>query len=359
MNNSKKKIALFIPSMYPSGGAERVTHRLASDLSDTYDVTVITLAENSFKDTTYQQATLGFSHSKLSKIWSLLWGPYALLKYCKTNEIELVVSHMERANFIALLSKVPTVGVVHNYKYLTTPFNKFFISQLYPRAKKIIAVSQGVETKLQELFSLTNTKTIYNYFDLETIDNKLQEPLSEKDAELFPDGIHTVITIGRLVEQKGQDILIRSFAHANLKNTQLIIIGEGGKREELILLSKTLGIEKKVHLIGTRENVFPLLKASDCFVLSSRWEGFGLVLVEALAAGLPIVSTDCLSGPREILHDRDDVYGALAPVDDHKKFAQEIKKVMYQPTDAPHQTSRVKIFSKKEVLPEWISLLKS
>jgi len=352
-----KKVALFIPSMYPSGGAERVTHRLATDLSETHDVTVVTLTSNTFSNCIYKQYSLGFSESTFSKIWSLFWGPIALARFCKHNNIPLVISHMERANFISLLSKTPTITVVHNYRYLSKPIHRFFITWLYPKAHKVVTVSKGTEKRIKKLFSLTNTQTIYNYFDLKEIKVKLNEPLLEKDSLLFENNLSTFINVGRLTEQKGQDTLIQSFAQANMPDAHLIIIGEGKQRKKLESLCIELGVEKKVHLIGTRKNIFPLLAASDCFVLSSRWEGFGLVLVEALAVGMPIISTNCLSGPAEILKTKDGFFGELTAVDDYQELAQAMTDLRIENYTPEQQNARASDFSKEHVLPVWLELL--
>ena len=215
--------------MYQSGGAERVTHMLAHSLMSTRDVTVITLVGNTFPQTEYNQVSLGFSHSKLSKLFSFLYGPILLGRYCKRNDIELVISHMERANFIALISKkitkIKTICVVHNSKYLTKIKNKIGIFLLYPSANKIITVSKGIEKQLTSLFALQNVQTIYNSFDFEEIKEKIHKTLNQEDNHLFEQKKYTFITVGRLVEQKGHDVLIQSFAEAKIENSQLIIFG--------------------------------------------------------------------------------------------------------------------------------------
>lgn len=352
-----KKITIFIPSMYLSGGAERVAHQLANDLSDTYSVTVLTLAENIFEDAQYTKISLGFSHSKLSKLWSMVWGPRVLANYCKKERIELVISHMERANFISLLSKIPTIAVVHNYKYLHKPLNALFISWLYPRAESIVCVSKGIEGKLQELFSLENTKTIYNYFDFKKINDQIDDNLLEKDNGLFTNGKYTFINIGRLTEQKGQDILLNAFLNAQIPNSQLIIVGDGPHKNMLESVAhNSLGGEN-VHILGARKNVFPLLKHSDIFVLSSRWEGFGLVLVEALSVGLPIISTNCMSGPKEILMVGNESFGTLVPTEDKEQLIKAMRNSVGMLVDSEKQKNRALAFSKEHTVSQWLKLI--
>ena len=230
---------------------------------------------------------------------------------------------------------------------------------LYPKAKKVVAVSQGVENKLKKLFSLENTKTIYNYFDLKKIESHLQEPLQNSDESLFTNKLFTFINIGRLTRQKGQNVLIRAFAKASLPNSQLLIVGEGEDRNTLEKLCEELGMSHSIHMIGTRENVFPLLQASDCFVLTSRWEGFGLVLVEALAAGLPVISTDCESGPQEILVSKSESLGELLRVDDTDELSSLLQKQVSRTPKPDKLKNRARDFSKESIVPTWLEILES
>ncbi len=113
----------------------------------------------------------------------------------------------------------------------------------------------------------------------------------------------TFINIGRLTEQKGQWYLIKSFRKVvdKYEDVKLCIIGEGELKEDLNELIKILKLENNVFLLGNQENVFPFLRNSNYFVLSSLWEGFGLVLLEALSVNLKIISVDCKFGPKEVL----------------------------------------------------------
>jgi glycosyltransferase involved in cell wall biosynthesis len=130
-----------------------------------------------------------------------------------------------------------------------------------------------------------------------------KEELPEEYKELFTGNYFNFINVGRLNRQKGQWFLIRSFRKVvnQHENARLFILGDGTLKNELKDLINELNLNEKVFLLGVQENVFPFLKNSNCFIFSSLWEGLPIVLIEALSMNLPIISTDCKTGPREIL----------------------------------------------------------
>ncbi|MGM0629366.1 MAG: glycosyltransferase, partial [Patescibacteria group bacterium] len=136
-----------------------------------------------------------------------------------------------------------------------------------------------------------------------------------------------VLSVGRFHKQKDFPTLIKAFARRRRKEPmKLIILGEGEKREELEDLVKELGVEESVSMPGFVENPYAYMSKADVFVLSSLWEGQPNALIEALACGAPVISTECPSGPKEILEDG--IYGELVPVSDEKAMAEAIGKVL-------------------------------
>ncbi len=140
-----------------------------------------------------------------------------------------------------------------------------------------------------------------------------------------------VLAIGRLERQKGFDVLLRAFAKGGAAaiHAQLWIAGAGSELASLVALAESLGIGSRVRFLGQVKDVAQLLRGASLFVLSSRFEGMPNALLEALAAGVPVVSTDCPTGPRELLSDAES--GLLVPVDDVDSMAEAISRVLLDP----------------------------
>ena len=187
---------------------------------------------------------------------------------------------------------------------------------IYRPADAVVAVSRGVEESLHECAGLDAGKTRVIY-------NPLREP---SDSPWLADdlplrawwhgGGARLLTVGALKRQKAHDVLLRALAALDTHpDSRLIVLGEGSLRSEIHDLAKRLGLADRVRMPGFRSDPFPFMRDADLFVLSSAWEGFGNVLIEAMACGTPVVSTDCPSGPREIL--ADGAHGILVPPGDH------------------------------------------
>lgn len=180
---------------------------------------------------------------------------------------------------------------------------RFMVRVLYPLADKVIAASKGIELRLKEDLGLKNTKTIYNPISIDAHHQSDNDSISDHDQKIIESASHIYINIASLTKQKGQWHLIRAFKKVvkEKPEAKLIILGEGPLRSDLESLITASGLEKNVFMLGNKDNVFSYLKLSDCFVLSSVFEGLPLVLLEAVISRLPVVSTDCPYGPREVL----------------------------------------------------------
>src|SRR5690606_19607980 len=165
------------------------------------------------------------------------------------------------------------------------------------------------------------------------------------------------LSIGRLVYQKGFDDLLRAFAevHAKMPELNLLILGNGPLEADLRALAHELNISDHVHLIGFRPNPIDYMKRASLFVMSSRHEGFGNVLVEALSAGIPVVSTDCDYGPSEILEQGR--YGALVPVGDVSSLALAIETALEILPDRVALQTRAKTFSPASIADRYLTVL--
>jgi len=197
---------------------------------------------------------------------------------------------------------------------------------LYPLADEVIAVSDGVAEDMCRVSGLARERvtTVYNPIDFKNLAAMAKEPL---DQPWFGEGEPPVIlAIGRLEVQKNFPNLLRAFALVKAKRAaKLIILGEGSLRNSLTALVKEMGLEGDVSLPGFVGNPAGYMAKAAVFAMSSSWEGMPVALIEALALGTPVVSTNCPSGPAEILDGGK--YGELVPMDDSEALAGAILRV--------------------------------
>ncbi len=193
----------------------------------------------------------------------------------------------------------------------------------YGRSHAAVALSQGVADEMCTHYKLPGRKiaVIYNPIDLEQI-----RKLSSLDiTNTFDRNRFNIVTCGRLVQQKNTGLLIKALAlsRENSKEWGLYILGDGPEEAALKQLAAKLGVHGAVKFLGFQENPYSYMARADLFVLPSLWEGFGHVLVEAMASGTPVLATDCPHGPRETLGDGR--YGWLVPNDDCRALAGKIE----------------------------------
>jgi glycosyltransferase involved in cell wall biosynthesis len=203
----------------------------------------------------------------------------------------------------------------------------------YPRADHVAAVSHGAAANTERLAGMPpgSVETIYNPMHLPA-----ELPAADPGHTQWRDGAPRLVTLGRLDSQKNHDLLLRAF-HKLLEvhpDATLLILGEGSLRGQLEQARHDLGLDRRAMLPGFAVDPWPLLVSADLFVLSSDYEGLPLVLVEAMHAGLRIVSTDCVTGPSELLDDGK--YGRLVPVGDEDALA----RAMIEELEAPRQPER-------------------
>lgn len=190
---------------------------------------------------------------------------------------------------------------------------KILIPFLYKRADTIVCVTNALAQELNTHFGIPQDKltTIYNFYETDLIKNAADEALTPEEAKIFQKPV--LICSGRLHMAKEFDKLIRVFASVRQEmETRLVILGDGDMKEALCSLADSLGLsvcdwpqgykDADIYFMGFRSNVFKFYRHSKVFVLSSSWEGFPNVLAEALICATPVVTTDCHTGPREILN---------------------------------------------------------
>ena len=212
---------------------------------------------------------------------------------------------------------------IRNRRRWRSRFVTPLVRRTSPQADAIVAISDGVADDLSRLARLPRKRimTIYNPVVTSALHTQARAPL---DHPWFrPDASPVVLGIGRLHRQKDFPTLLSAFARVRAQRpVRLVILGEGKLRTELETIARTLGIAADVAMPGFVENPYAYLARAAVFALSSAWEGLANVLIEALACGCPVVSTDCPSGPAEILDGGK--YGRLVPVGDDAELAQAI-----------------------------------
>lgn len=303
---------------------------------------------------------------KTAKLRTLLM---PLIRFLKAERPDALLVAMWPLTTIAIwavkLSRVPTRIVISDHnpmsikpeaKGIFGTFPMRLTMQIsYPFADAVVCVSNGVGEDIAKLarMSTDNLNVIYN----PAARGELPEnQLSDETISPWLKADHRVITVGSFKKQKNHSLLINCFAEVvKSKNATLLILGEGRLRPELEKLIKQLGLEQKILMPGFTQDPYPYYLAADLFVLSSEYEGFGNVIVEAMECGLPIVSTDCQSGPREILEDGK--YGKLVPVGDTNALASAMLTSLDEMPNPERQKERARYFSVEKAAISYLKLL--
>ena len=359
-----KKVTLYIPSM-SGGGAERVMLALANGLAEK-DIQVDLLLNRVdgpyLKDASTKVNIVNLNTSRvLSSI-------VPLSKYLRREKPDAILSAMNYVNIITVMAQIisgsNTKVVLSEHGNLTeskknlSHIKGLAITSLmkwaYRKPHAIIAVSDGVADALSNELKISRNKitTIYNPIFSEDIVKRSKELISH--PWVGKNALPLVIGVGRLTPQKDFSTLIHAFKQVLAKKQcNLIILGEGELRPELENLIKTLGLQDNVQLPGFVDNPYAWMSESDLFVLSSVHEGFGNVIVEAMACGTPVVSTDCPSGPNEILEDGK--WGDLVPPGNAKLLSQSIIKSLSTPNQKDIK-SRAAFFSIDRAVNQYLKI---
>lgn len=257
---------------------------------------------------------------------------YSVLDHANTVGLLATRNLPVRPRVVLSIQNTLSAQFAHS-KNLVNHLFRMLIIHLYPQANRIVALSQGVAADLNTLVpQLKNqTEVIYNAGLDERVLQGIQEPLPQDLSIERP----LVVACGRLTEQKGFPDLLEAFARVRqVIPASLWIVGEGKQRPLLEQKIQRLGLADAVRLLGFQPNPYKYMAAADLFVLSSLYEGFGNVIVEAMACGAPVIATNCPSGPAEIIEDG--VNGLLVPPGNVEALAQAILKVLTHP-DLKHR----------------------
>ncbi|WP_448243325.1 glycosyltransferase [Pseudoxanthomonas mexicana] len=201
---------------------------------------------------------------------------------------------------------------------------------LFPRADAVIAVSAALSIDMQAELGLQSAQ-------IDVVHNPIVLPelgalINERTEWPWPDSnVPTLVFVGRLAPEKRPDLLLGAFRRMRDRSARLLIVGDGPCAADIRSQIRKHGLEARVRLVGQVSNVYPLISRCKALVLCSDYEGFGNVLVEAMACGTQVVATDCPNGPAEILEGG--AYGWLVPCDDASALAQAMEEAI---SDWPH-----------------------
>jgi glycosyltransferase involved in cell wall biosynthesis len=342
--SSRGAIAFFLPSLR-SGGAERVMMNLAQGITERGLPVDVVLAAATGDLLDQLPPAIRLVDLRAGRVLPSL-GP--LIGYLRRERPRILISSMDHANLVALWAArlarraTPVVVTVHTTVSQEIPLRGRLVARLvaylagtfYPWAAGVVAVSQGVADDFARTSGLPRDRVRVVYNPVIT-PNVVALARKAPDHPWFGAGQPPIILgVGRLTPAKDFPTLIRAFAQVRRRRTgRLIILGEGEDRSALEALAKDLGVADDVALPGFRDDAPTYMAGSALFVLSSAWEGLPTVLIEALAAGARVVSTDCRSGPREIL--QEGRLGTLVPVGDAAALAEAIIDALDRPARTP------------------------
>ncbi|PSB24867.1 glycosyl transferase [Stenomitos frigidus ULC18] len=361
-------LSVFLPAL-EGGGAERAMLHLAEGLAGRGFKIDLVLAETkgAYLDTVPSSIRIVDLKARSPLLVSKT---LALRRYLQQEQPSVLFSALDilsSATWAQRLAGVPTRVVMCVQTNLSQQFRDHqpntigrirpkLVRLFYPWADAIVAASKGVAEDVARLTGISSDtiRVIYNPVVTPAVLAKMQQPV---DHPWFATGEPPVILgVGRLVSQKDFPTLVEAFAIVRKqRSARLMILGEGEDRAKLEAQIRALGLQDDVALPGFAENPYAYMAHASVFALSSIFEGFGNVVAEAMAAGTAIVSTDCPSGPAEILEGGK--YGKLVPVNDPAALAEGILATLQAPIAADVLRQRAQEFSVDRVTDQYIHVL--
>lgn len=303
---------------------------------------------------------LAYKYAKLVKKLQLTHS-FSLLT--RPNYINVFMRYFNRTPPLIIISERNYASEIYGYGDIPSKINKFLVKWLYPKADLVIGNSKANVEDLVTNYNVTReyTTVIENPIDL--------EKLKSLDAieGFFDSDTFNMISVGRFDIQKNHRLLIKALAKT--PKAHLYFLGKGPLKQELEILVEAEKLSDRLHFLGFDPNPYKYLKAADLFVFGSNHEGFPNVLLEAMACGLPILTTNCKSGPDEImgLHETSEnalmktPYGILTPVGDVDLMAEGMNYFMEHPEFlrkcAKNVKERIKVFEKDGILKAYETAL--
>ena len=363
------KIIVIIPTLN-IGGAEKLTVNLINDwINKGHQIELLLLQKEGPLLQELNNKNL-IIHNLNSK--NTLFSFYPLYKFFNQNKIDIAWGNMSPLTSIIIFAWVlsgkkgklfvtehnPLTFQITQLSKLKEFVLRLIFSLSYRFATGITTVSKGIKNDLLQLAHINNDKIDVIYNPVAIGKNKISK-LFNLEKKIWDSSYNVkLLSVGNLKVQKNHKLLINAFAKLpkNL-NAQLIIIGEGPIRKELEELINNLKLSKRISLIGHQKNPYPWYHSADLFILSSNYEGFGNVLIEALECGLPIVSTNCVSGPKEILENGK--YGKLVEVNNVDDLKNGIIEQINKKHDKKKLIERSQDFLISKISDEYLSFFKT
>ncbi|MFC5969861.1 glycosyltransferase [Halomarina salina] len=360
MSTHERKLSFFVPSL-TVGGAQRVTVTLANELGRRgYDVDlVLAFRRGRLRSEVTGDVTVVDLRTPTVPVLGLGACVPRLVSYLRSRRPFALFSQMTYANVVALAA-VEVAGT--DVRAIPTEHNTFgekegrkdalvdaLAARMYGRADHLVGVSRGVVDSAVRgtTADASRSSVLYNPLPIDEIRDQAAGDVDH--PWLADEDLDVVLSVGRLEEQKDLPTLLRAFArvHEERPTTRLLVAGKGSLRDDLERQAAALGIDHVVDFPGYVDNQYACMDRAAVFALSSRHEGLPTTLIEALACGCPVVSTDCPSGPDEILVGGE--YGPLVPVGDDEAFAEALLATLDDPVEEERLQSRADEFSTRTV----------
>ncbi len=359
------RIAILLPDLR-GGGAERLSIDLARAFAaqGIHVEFVLMNATGDFLDEASREFKI--INLKAKRIRNV---PFSLSRYLQSNRPSALIANMwpltgaaalgralSRQNCRLLLVEHNTLSLdTHMFQHWPKWLMQTLMAVTYPMADRVSAVSQGAATDLEHLVHLPEGKVTVLHNPIP------QRPTPTEHAKAIAESFwqrrhgKRILAVGSFKDQKNFSLLLRAFSKLLGTDATLLLLGQGAGESTLRALASQLGIADRVIFAGFHTDTTPFYATADLFALSSDYEGFGNVIVEALSFGLPVVSTDCPHGPAEILENGR--WGRLVPVGDADALARAMHEALSAPIDREALKRRAADFAPEIVARRYLDLL--
>jgi N-acetylgalactosamine-N,N'-diacetylbacillosaminyl-diphospho-undecaprenol 4-alpha-N-acetylgalactosaminyltransferase len=382
----KKKVAILINALEVAG-AEKVIAQMINSFYAIFDIHLVLLNNTIEFELPVNDITIKtIDNSNLTKrksareILKIPLLSYRLKKYLQQHTIEICFSALNRSNYIncflrilnwkgtILISERSHTSSAYNPHTFAGKTGRFLVKKLYPFANVIVPNSAGIQYDLTTNFQLANQFCVIN----NPVNITRQQKEMCEPAEDFTFQSFTFSHVARIEKGKNHALVLQAVAKIKHRNFKVLLIGQGPQEENIKAMAHKMGISDKIVFLGYRSNVVKYVARSQCHLLTSDSEGFPNALLEALACGTPVISTDCPTGPRELLAGtfapgkhcvgiEKNNYGLLIPVNDAAALAEAMVMMMDKETLRSHYAAvginRAKDFDLSIIMKQYADLL--